>query len=82
MSRFQHGVSQQEVIRGCREQKFKDVIFDVASEANHELETVTILLFDGPPLIFYFLKLILFGCRLRNRAKYYQKKRFLPFYLQ
>ena len=43
VSSFQHNVSQQEVIRGCREQKMKDLIYDIASEANHELETVQVL---------------------------------------
>ena len=37
---LQHNVSQQEVIRGSREQKMKDLVFDIASEANLELETV------------------------------------------
>ena len=37
---LQHNVSQQEVIRGSREQKVKDLVFDIASEANLELETV------------------------------------------
>ncbi|ELT96120.1 hypothetical protein CAPTEDRAFT_179390 [Capitella teleta] len=34
-----HNVSQEEVIRGCREQKMKDVIYDLAAFANTHLET-------------------------------------------
>ena len=58
---LQHNVSQQEVVRGCREQKFKDVIFDIASEANHELQTVHDLHFnayccDVEPVILFLLQ--------------------------
>ena len=40
---LQHDVSQEEIIRGCREQKMKDLIFDLASVANMHLETVSIV---------------------------------------
>ena len=40
LSLLQHGVSQQEIIRGSREQKVKDLIFEIASEAHAEMETV------------------------------------------
>ena len=36
----QHGVSQEDVIRGSEEQKMKDLVYDLASAAHGELEIV------------------------------------------
>ncbi|KAF2346681.1 Squalene/phytoene synthase [Trinorchestia longiramus] len=33
-----HGVSEEEVLRGCREQKFKDIVFDLATASHQHVE--------------------------------------------
>ena len=38
---LQHNVSQEDIIRGCREQRMKDLVFDIAGNANVHLETVS-----------------------------------------
>lgn len=38
---MKHGVSQEDVIRGSREQNLKDVVYDVASQAYHHIEHVS-----------------------------------------
>ena len=38
----QNGVSQEEVQRGCRENKMKDLIYSLASQAHLQLEAVSL----------------------------------------
>ncbi|XP_071537755.1 NADH dehydrogenase (ubiquinone) complex I, assembly factor 6 [Panulirus ornatus] len=45
---MKHGVSQEDVIRGGREQKVKDVIYDVASQSYQHLEHARSFLNDVP----------------------------------
>ena len=40
---FQHGVSQEDVLRGSEEQPMKDLAFDIASLAHQHLEQVSAL---------------------------------------
>ena len=37
---FQHEVSQEDIIRGCQDQRVKDLIYDVASIAHQQLKVV------------------------------------------
>ncbi|KAA0191084.1 hypothetical protein HAZT_HAZT001975 [Hyalella azteca] len=34
----QHGISEEEVLRGCREQKLKEVVYDIASHSHQHIE--------------------------------------------
>ncbi|XP_042884263.1 NADH dehydrogenase (ubiquinone) complex I, assembly factor 6-like [Penaeus japonicus] len=45
---MQHGVSQEEVVRGVRDQKVKDVIYDVASVAHQHIEHARSFMKDVP----------------------------------
>ena len=38
---IEHGVSDEDVIRGCREQKLKDAVYSLGSIANQHIEHVS-----------------------------------------
>ena len=56
---LQHGASDEDVIRGCQEQRMKDVVFDIAANANQHLDTVRLIsmaIFDIECQMFIMMK--------------------------
>lgn len=70
---IKHGVSQENIIRGNRDQKVKDVIFDTASLAHQHLEHVSIVCYDIMSIIRVCKRIVSLTCFITSFNQIYSE---------